>query len=97
MKKNQLPWLLLVSALGVSALQAQNNFSFEGTFLTDDQVQLFDFTLTSPETVTFQTWGIWWWDECGRQPDPAGRFREPADLVRVRWQLYRQLQHLRGR
>ena len=40
-----------------SMLQAQSNFSFEGTFLTDDQVQLFDFTLTTPETVSFQTYG----------------------------------------
>jgi hypothetical protein len=43
--------------LAVSTMQAQSNFSFEGTFLTDDQVQLFDFTLTSPETVSFQTFG----------------------------------------
>jgi len=55
--KEPLPWLLVVFALGASMLQAQDNFSFQGTFSTDDQVQLFDFTLASPETVTFQTWG----------------------------------------
>ena len=55
--KNRLPWLLVLGTLGVATLPAQTNFSFQGTFLTDDQVQLFDFTLTSPETVTFQTWG----------------------------------------
>jgi hypothetical protein len=55
--RNRLPWLLLVCAVGVPAMQAQSNFSFEGIFLTDDQVELFDFTLTAPETVTFQTWG----------------------------------------
>jgi len=48
---------LFVWVAALSTLQAQNNFSFQGTFLTDDQVQLFDFTLISPETVTFQTWG----------------------------------------
>jgi hypothetical protein len=55
--RNRSTCVLILAALGVSALQAQNNFSFEGTFLTDDQVQLIDFTLTSAETVTFQTWG----------------------------------------
>src|SRR5579863_6405708 len=44
-------------AVAVSTAQAQSNFSFEGTFLTDDQVQLFNFTLTSDATVTFQSWG----------------------------------------
>ncbi len=50
-------YVFLAWVLAASMLQAQSNFSFEGTFLTDDQVQLFDFTLTSPETVTFQTYG----------------------------------------
>jgi hypothetical protein len=48
---------LFAGIAALSGLQAQDNFSFQGTFLTDDQVQLFDFTLTSPETVSFQTWG----------------------------------------
>jgi len=49
--------VLFACVVAVSTLQAQGSFSFEGTFLTDDQVQLFDFTLTSPETVSFQTFG----------------------------------------
>jgi hypothetical protein len=48
---------LFIGATALSTLQAQDNFSFQGIFLTDDQVRLFDFTLASPETVTFQTWG----------------------------------------
>jgi PEP-CTERM motif len=50
--------LCLFFTAGVAISTATtSNFSFEGLFLTDDQVQLFDFTLTAPETVTFQTWG----------------------------------------
>jgi hypothetical protein len=49
--------LLFAWAVAVSTAQAQNNLSFEGTFLTDDQVQLFQFTLTSDATVTFQSFG----------------------------------------
>ena len=41
--------------MAASTLQA--DFLFEGTFSTDDQVQLFDFTLTSDAIVTFQTYG----------------------------------------
>lgn len=48
--------LFFVWVTAVSTVQA-NNISFEGTFLTDDQVQLFDFTVTSESTVTFQSWG----------------------------------------
>jgi hypothetical protein len=48
--------VLLGWVMAVSTLQA-GNYSFEGTFLTDDQVQLFDFTLTSAGTVTLQSYG----------------------------------------
>lgn len=48
---------LFAGAVALSTLQAQDNFSFQGTFLTDDQIQLFNFTLAAAETVTFQTWG----------------------------------------
>lgn len=34
-----------------------SDFSFQGTFSTDDQVQLFDFTLASAATVTFRSFG----------------------------------------
>jgi hypothetical protein len=34
-----------------------DTFSFTGTFSSDDQVQLFSFTLASSSTVTFQTYG----------------------------------------
>ena len=49
--------LFFTAALAVSSAGPASNFSFQGTFLTDDQVQLFDFTLLNPGTVTFQTWG----------------------------------------
>jgi hypothetical protein len=47
--------LFFTAAVAVST--AENNFSFEGTFLTDDQAQLFDFTLATGSTITFQSWG----------------------------------------
>ena len=50
-------FLLSASGLALSTAHAQNSFSFQGTFLTDDQLQLFSFTLASPETVMFQTFG----------------------------------------
>jgi hypothetical protein len=40
----------------VAAAQAES-FSFQGSSLSDDQLQLFSFTLTTPATVTFQTFG----------------------------------------
>ncbi len=66
--------LLFVSVAALSTLQAQNNFSFRGTFLSDDQVQLFDFTLTSPETITFQTWGYGGGTNAAAQVIPPGGF-----------------------
>ena len=50
--------LFFTAGLAVStATISTSNYSFEGLFLTDDQVQLFDLTLATPGTVTFQTWG----------------------------------------
>jgi hypothetical protein len=48
--------LFFVGAAAVSTVRA-DSISFVGTFLTDDQVQLFNFTLTSDATVTFQSFG----------------------------------------
>jgi hypothetical protein len=49
--------LFFTAGLAVSTATISSNFSFEGLFLTDDQVQLFDFTLASGSTVTLQSWG----------------------------------------
>lgn len=47
-----------LASLGLLALGAVNaaNFSFNGNFLNDDDVQLFTFVVTSPSTVTLRTW-----------------------------------------
>ncbi len=50
-------FLCFTVAIAGSTAEAATSYSFEGAFSTDDQVQLFDFTLTDTETVTFQTWG----------------------------------------
>ena len=47
--------LLLLAVLGASAALA-DNFSFQGTFTADDNVQLFNFTVGSTSTVTLITW-----------------------------------------
>ncbi len=47
----------LLCFLAVASCASAADISFTGTFTTDDQIQLIDFTLASPETVTFQTWG----------------------------------------
>jgi hypothetical protein len=66
-------WAFFVSAVAASTLQAQN-FSFGGTFSADDSVQLFNFTLTSTETVTFQTFGYGGGTNAADQIIPAGGF-----------------------
>ncbi len=48
--------VLLLSTAAVS-LASAGTFSFTGTFATDDQVQLFTFTLLSNVTVTLQSIG----------------------------------------
>jgi hypothetical protein len=52
-----LPALLFLSAIALPHPARADSFPFTGTFTTDDQVQLFNFTLATTEEVTFQTWG----------------------------------------
>ena len=66
--------LFFTAGLAVSTVQAQSNFSFEGLFLTDDQVQLFDFTLATGSTVTMQSWGYGGGTNANGQLVPAGGF-----------------------
>jgi PEP-CTERM motif len=47
--------LSLLVLLGAS-LASADNFSFQGTFTADDNVQLFNFTVGTSSTVTLQTW-----------------------------------------
>ncbi|HEX3685924.1 MAG TPA: DVUA0089 family protein [Bryobacteraceae bacterium] len=47
--------ILLLGLLAASAAMA-DNFSFQGTFTSDDNVQLFNFTVGASSTVTLQTW-----------------------------------------
>jgi hypothetical protein len=49
--------LFFAAGAALSTAQAGSISSFEGIFQTDDQVQLFNFTLDSDATVTFQTYG----------------------------------------
>lgn len=55
--KNALLRLFLLISLAASTAFATSSFSFQGTFLTDDQVELFQFTILSPQTVTAVSWG----------------------------------------
>ncbi len=48
--------LLFIGTLAASAIQA-TSFSFQGSFSTDDQFQLFSFVLATDSTVTFRTYG----------------------------------------
>jgi hypothetical protein len=52
----KIPLALLACILSASSAFA-GDFSFQGTFLTDDQVQLFSFSIASDSTVSFQTYG----------------------------------------
>jgi hypothetical protein len=47
--------ILLLGLLAASAALA-DNFSFQGAFTADDNVQLFNFTVGSTSTVTLRTW-----------------------------------------
>jgi hypothetical protein len=49
--------LCLFLSVAVDVSFAQSNYSFEGTFLSDDQIELFDFTLLTGSTVTLQSLG----------------------------------------
>jgi hypothetical protein len=51
-----LPGILFLSAAVLPQLARADSFPYTGTFATDDQVQLFNFTLATTEEVTFQTW-----------------------------------------
>jgi hypothetical protein len=69
--------LFFTAGLAISTATTTSNFSFEGLFLTDDQVQLFDFTLATPGTVTFQTWGY------GGGTNAAGALVSPGGFESV--------------
>ncbi len=66
--------LFFTAAVAVSTVQAQSNYSFEGLFLTDDQVQLFDFTLATGSTVTLQSLEYGGGTNAHSQVIPAGGF-----------------------
>jgi hypothetical protein len=66
--------LLFAAGASLSTACAQNNFSFEGLFLSDDQVQLFTFTLAPSETVSFQTFGYGGGTNSKGQPVQSGGF-----------------------
>lgn len=65
--------VLAVAAIAAGSLAA-NTFSFAGTFTSDDQVQLFSFTIASPATVTFQSWGYGGGANAASNPIPPGGF-----------------------
>lgn len=66
--------LFFTVGLAVSSAGLTSNFSFEGTFLTDDQVQLFDFTLATDSTVSMVSWGYGGGTNANSQVIPAGGF-----------------------
>jgi hypothetical protein len=47
--------VFVLLALAAGSLSASANFSFTGSFFADDQTQVFDFTLGTTGTVTFET------------------------------------------
>ena len=51
----KLAGVLFFAVLGTSVAFA-DNFSFQGTFASDDQVQLFSFTVGSSSAVTLRSW-----------------------------------------
>ncbi len=66
--------LFFTAGLAVSTATLSSNFSFEGLFLTDDQVQLFDFTLATGSTVTMESWGYGGGTNAHGDVIPAGGF-----------------------
>jgi hypothetical protein len=47
----------VLAIVGLQATRAEaSNFSFTGTFLDDDDVQLFNFSVAAPSNVTLRTW-----------------------------------------
>jgi MYXO-CTERM domain-containing protein len=62
-------------ALVFAALaQGATNFSFLGTFAADDQVQLFDFAISTDSIVTLQSWGYGGGTNAAGTTIPAGGF-----------------------
>jgi hypothetical protein len=55
--RRALPGILFLSTFIFPHLAMADLFSFTGTFDTDDQVQLFNFTVDTTTEVMFQTWG----------------------------------------
>lgn len=66
--------LFFTVGLAISTATTGSNFSFEGLFLTDDQVQLFDFTLGASSTITMQSWGYGGGTNAANLVIPAGGF-----------------------
>jgi hypothetical protein len=67
--------LFFAACAALTTAQAASIFSFEGVFQTDDQVQLFNFTLDSDATVTFQTYGYGGGTNAASTLVPAGGFQ----------------------
>jgi hypothetical protein len=70
-----LVFLFFGAGAALSMAQAQSNFSFEGVFQTDDQVQLISFAVDSGATVTFQTYGYGGGTNAANTLVPAGGFQ----------------------
>jgi hypothetical protein len=66
--------LFFTAGLAVSTATISNSYSFEGLFLTDADVQLFDFTLATGSTVTIASWGYGGGTNFANQVIPAGGF-----------------------
>jgi len=56
-------------------------FSFEGSFTTDDNIQLFNFSISSPGTVTIQSWGFAGGMNAAGNNIPAGGFATDLSLL----------------
>jgi hypothetical protein len=66
--------LLILAVLAVPRLAQAGDFSFTGTFATDDQVQLFDLSIASDTTVTFQSLGYGGGTNAANTVIPPGGF-----------------------
>jgi len=71
-QQHLLPLLTLLAAFQAPAHAGQ--FAFVGTFIHDNDLQLFTFTLGAPSTVTLQTWGYGGGTNAAGQVIPAGGF-----------------------
>lgn len=68
------PLLRFTCVLALALPAAASNISFLGTFATDDQVQLFDFTVNSTTTVTLVSLAYGGGTNSASQVIPAGGF-----------------------